>query len=55
MAGFYEPEEGRILFGMIVKTGLGVTTFEAAPGRKVTVTVREGRPSCVVGGWFGLK
>lgn len=37
-----------------VATSRGVATFEAAPGRRVTVTVRDGRASCVVGGWFRL-
>jgi hypothetical protein len=64
-AGFREP----VLFGesrvyhvcqfnnpgaVVVKTLAGTTTFEAQPGRKLTVTVREGRPTCVVGGWFNL-
>lgn len=40
---------------VVVKTARGTTTFEAAPGRRLTVTVRDGRPSCVVGGWFGLR
>ena len=40
---------------VVVKTPRGVTTFEAAPGRRLTVTVRDGRASCVVGGWFSLR
>ena len=40
---------------VVVKTSHGQTTFEAQPGRRLTVTVREGRPSCVVGGWFSLR
>jgi hypothetical protein len=39
---------------VVVKTSRQTTTFEAAPGRRLTVTVRDGRPSCVVGGWFSL-
>lgn len=40
---------------VIVKTALGTTTFEAAPGKRLTVTVRDGKPGCVVGGWFSLQ
>lgn len=28
------------------------TIFRPPPGRRATVTVRKGRASCVVGGWF---
>lgn len=38
-----------------VKTARGSVTFEAAPGRQLTVTVRDGQASCVVGGWFNLR
>jgi hypothetical protein len=27
-------------------------TYEPGVGHPTTVTVRNGRPSCVVGGWF---
>ncbi len=40
---------------VIVKTALGATTFEAAPGKRLAVTVRDGKASCVVGGWFTLR
>lgn len=65
-AGFREP----VLFGesrvyhvcqfnnpgaVVVKTSGGTTTFEGPPGRRLTVTVREGRATCVVGGWFSLR
>ena len=64
-AGFREPTlfgEERVYHvcqfnnpgAVVVKTPVGTTTFEAAPGRKLTVTVRQGRASCVVGGWFNL-
>lgn len=39
---------------VVVKTTTGTQTFEAQPGRRLTVTVREGRVRCVVGGWFSL-
>jgi hypothetical protein len=35
-----------------VTTARGATTYEARPAQTVTVTVRDGRASCVVGGWF---
>jgi len=65
-AGFREPalfDEGRIYHtcqfnnpgAVVVKTSTGTTTFEGPPGKRLTVTVREGRPSCVVGGWFSLR
>ncbi len=65
-AGFREPR----LFGdsdvyhvcqfnnpgaVVVRTARRTTTFEAPPGRRLTVTVREGRPTCVIGGWFSLR
>jgi hypothetical protein len=28
------------------------TTFQPGPGKRTTVTIRDGRASCVVGGWF---
>lgn len=40
---------------VVVKTPVATTTFEAEPGKRMTVTVREGRASCVVGGWFNLR
>lgn len=40
---------------VVVKTAAATTTYEAAPGERLTVTVREGRVSCVVGGWFSLN
>lgn len=40
---------------VVVKAAAGTTTFEAAPGKRLTVTVRDGRASCVVGGWFSLR
>lgn len=40
---------------VVVKTPRATTTFEAEPGRRLTVTVREGKASCVVGGWFNLR
>jgi hypothetical protein len=39
---------------VVVKTPKETTTFEAEPGRRLTVTVRDGRARCVVGGWFNL-
>ena len=39
---------------VVVKTPTETKTFEAQPGRRLTVTAREGRASCVVGGWFSL-
>jgi hypothetical protein len=35
-----------------VTTARGRTMFEATPGRPITITVRDGRATCVVGGWF---
>lgn len=35
-----------------VSTGEDVTYFSTGVGRKATVTVRGGEPSCVIGGWF---
>ncbi len=35
-----------------VKTGEDTVFFSTGVGRKVTVTVRGGEPSCVLGGWF---
>ena len=64
-AGFREPAlfEERLYHvcqfnnpgAVTVKTAQATTTFEAAPGKRLTVTVREGRASCVVGGWFTLN
>lgn len=64
-AGFREPAlfEERLYHvcqfnnpgAVVVKTPSAVTTFEAPPGRRLTVTMREGRASCVVGGWFNLN
>lgn len=30
-------------------------TFEGTPGRPMTITVRDGRASCVLGGWFRAR
>lgn len=64
-AGFREPAlwEERVYHvcqfnnpgAVVVKTAGAATTYEAPPGRRLTVTVREGRASCVVGGWFNLN
>ena len=35
-----------------VDTGLAKATYVTGMGHKATVTIRNGRPSCVVGGWF---
>jgi len=35
-----------------VTTAGRMVTFEPGVGHPTTVTVRDGRPSCVVGGWF---
>ena len=35
-----------------VMTPRELATFEGVPGRPMTITVRDGRASCVVGGWF---
>lgn len=35
-----------------VAAGPRKITFQPGPGRRATVTVRGGQPSCVVGGWF---
>lgn len=40
---------------VVVKTAGATTTFEAAPGKRLTVTIRNGNASCVVGGWFNLR
>ena len=40
--------------GVVVRVGGRATTFEAPVGRRLTITVRHGRASCVVGGWFRL-
>jgi hypothetical protein len=64
-AGFREPalfEESRVYHvcqfnnpgAVVVRTPAETKTFEGPPGRRLTVTVREGRASCVVGGWFSL-
>lgn len=37
-----------------VRTRTGPATFLAPPGRRLTVSVRSERASCVVGGWFAL-
>jgi hypothetical protein len=35
-----------------VTTARGTVIYEPGVGRPATVTVRDGRPSCVIGGWF---
>lgn len=40
---------------VVVATPRGTRTFEAEPGKRLTVTVREGNARCVVGGWFNLR
>jgi hypothetical protein len=40
---------------VVVKTPKETVTFEATPGKRLTVTVRNGRARCVVGGWFNLR
>lgn len=30
-------------------------TYEGTPGRPMTITVHDGRPSCVLGGWFRAR
>ena len=35
-----------------VDAGAGPLIFQPGPGRPVTVTVRRGKVSCVMGGWF---
>jgi hypothetical protein len=64
-AGFREPAllEERVYHvcqfnnpgAVVVKTAAATTAYEAAPGKRLTVTVREGQASCVVGGWFSLN
>jgi hypothetical protein len=39
---------------VIVATGGQSVVFRPPPGRRVTVTVRDGVASCVIGGWFNL-
>lgn len=38
---------------LAVTTSAGDFAFRPGVGRRATVTVRDGRASCVVGGWFG--
>ena len=42
--------DGAALVG--VSAGENATYFFTGVGRKATVTVRGGEPSCVIGGWF---
>jgi len=35
-----------------VEAGARKVTFQPGPGKRATVTVRDGQPSCVIGGWF---
>jgi hypothetical protein len=35
-----------------VTTGSQTILYEPGIGRTATVTIRDGRPSCVIGGWF---
>ena len=35
-----------------VNAGENTTYFSTGVGRKATVTVRGGEPSCIIGGWF---
>jgi hypothetical protein len=37
-----------------VETDAARTVFQPPVGRRATVTVRHGKASCVVGGWFTL-
>jgi hypothetical protein len=37
-----------------VELDSGTTVFQPPPGRRATVTVRHGRASCVVAGWFTI-
>ena len=37
-----------------VAIGDRTVIFQPGPGRPATVTVRDGKVSCVVGGWLGL-
>jgi hypothetical protein len=36
-----------------VATSEGVTIFKPGVGHRATVTIRDGKASCVIGGWFG--
>ena len=38
--------------GIEVTTHTGHVIFEPGMGRRATVSVRKGRPSCVMAGWF---
>jgi len=38
-----------------VDTGARKVTFQPGAGRRSTVTVRHGAPSCVMGGWFARR
>jgi len=37
---------------LTVTTPRGVTIFQPGPVRPTTVTIRDGVPACVMGGWF---
>lgn len=38
-----------------VRTATDQVTFQPGPGKRTTVTVRGGRASCVVAGWFARR
>lgn len=38
--------------GVAVTTGAGTTFYQPGAAQRVTVTVRDGRPACVMAGWF---
>lgn len=40
---------------VVVHAAHETVNYEARPGTWLTITVQDGRPSCVVGGWFNLR
>jgi len=59
-AGFMNPENYSVCQfsgpgAVTVETAGRKVTFQPGPGKRTTVTVRHGEPSCVVAGWFARR
>jgi len=58
--GFMSPETYSVCQfsgpgAVTVQTAGRTTTFQPGPGRRTTVTVRDGEASCVIAGWFARR
>jgi len=58
--GFMNPENYSVCQfsgpgAVAVETGARKIVFQPGPGKRTTITVHHGEPTCVVGGWFARR